>query len=224
MDDGRPGCLRSHSGGSAPGHCRLEARGIRLRRGLLCASPQPERGLVADARTRSVRRGWSRSMIAKLWAAPARRFRSRGQEALDAESLARARARRGAGGSSSPPPSLLPTTIERRLVASRAGAPGVEGSRHISPDTLRERLNRSGIERSPVGRHAALLGLAARLPAPILAERVGVHQARAAQCVRIAGCAYADDVAARQVPPKSGVLRQLKPREPVSIDSLSNCR
>ena len=39
--------------------------------------------------------------------------------------------------------------------------------------------------------------LAARLPAPILAERTGIHQARAAQWVRLAGSTYVDHVADR---------------------------
>ena len=59
------------------------------------------------------------------------------------------------------------------------------------------RLKRYGIGPSREGRHAALLALAARLPAPILAERIGIHQARAAQWVRLAGSTYADYVANR---------------------------
>ena len=43
----------------------------------------------------------------------------------------------------------------------------------------------------------ALLALAARLPAPILAERIGIHQARAANWVRLAGATYADYVQLR---------------------------
>jgi hypothetical protein len=54
-----------------------------------------------------------------------------------------------------------------------------------------------GIGPSREGRHAALLALAARLPAPILAERIGIHQARAAQWVGLAGSIYADYVATR---------------------------
>jgi hypothetical protein len=42
------------------------------------------------------------------------------------------------------------------------------------------------------GRRGALLALAARLPAPILAERVGIHPSRAAEWVRAAGAIYAD--------------------------------
>ncbi len=63
--------------------------------------------------------------------------------------------------------------------------------------TLLRRLKRYGIDRSRQGRHAALLALAARLPAPILAERIGIHQARAAQWTRLAGVTYADYVAVR---------------------------
>ena len=75
--------------------------------------------------------------------------------------------------------------------------PGRHAGTHITADTLRSRLKRYGIDRSREGRHAALLALAARLPAPILAERIGIHQARAAQWVRLAGGTYADYVAVR---------------------------
>ena len=73
---------------------------------------------------------------------------------------------------------------------------GAKAGTHISADRLRERLKRHGIASRP-GRHAALLALAARLPAPILAERLGFHQARAAQWVRAAGATHADYVALR---------------------------
>lgn len=46
-------------------------------------------------------------------------------------------------------------------------------------------------------RHGALLALASRLPAPILAERLGFHPARAANWVRAAGATYVDYVALR---------------------------
>ena len=75
--------------------------------------------------------------------------------------------------------------------------PGRHAGTHINADTLRGRLKRYGIGPSREGRHAALLALAARLPAPILAERIGIHQARAAQWVRLAGSGYADYVALR---------------------------
>jgi len=77
--------------------------------------------------------------------------------------------------------------------------PGRKAGTHITAERLRERLKRHGITSRP-GRHAALLALGARLPAPILAERLGFHQARAAQWVRAAGATYADYVALRQVP------------------------
>ncbi len=75
--------------------------------------------------------------------------------------------------------------------------PGRHAGTHIAADTLRGRLKRYGIDRSREGRNAALLALAGRLPAPILAERIGIHQARAAQWVRLAGATYADYVATR---------------------------
>ena len=65
--------------------------------------------------------------------------------------------------------------------------PGRHAGQHITADRLQQRLKRYGIERSREGRHAALLALAARLPAPILAERIGIHQSRAAAWVRMAG-------------------------------------
>ena len=74
--------------------------------------------------------------------------------------------------------------------------PGRKAGTHITAERLRERLKRYGIASRP-GRHAALLALAARLPAPILAERLGLHQARAAQWVRAVGSTYADYVALR---------------------------
>ena len=76
--------------------------------------------------------------------------------------------------------------------------PGRHAGTHISADRLRERRKRYGINRSVEGRHAALLALAARLPAPILAERIGIHQARAAQWARLAGATYADYVSIRR--------------------------
>jgi hypothetical protein len=75
--------------------------------------------------------------------------------------------------------------------------PGRHVGQHVSADTLGRRLKHYGIDRSREGRHAALLALAARLPAPILAERIGIHQSRAAAWVRMAGGTYADYVALR---------------------------
>ena len=75
--------------------------------------------------------------------------------------------------------------------------PGRHAGQHITADRLQQRLKRYGIERSREGRHAALFALAARLPAPILAERIGIHQSRAAAWVRLAGATYADYVALR---------------------------
>lgn len=76
--------------------------------------------------------------------------------------------------------------------------PGRHAGQHITADTLLQRLKRHGIDRSRGGRHAALLALAARLPAPILAERIGINQGRATQWVRLAGGTYADFVAVRR--------------------------
>lgn len=76
--------------------------------------------------------------------------------------------------------------------------PGRHAGEHITADTLLLRLKRYGIDRSREGRHAALLALAARLPAPILAERIGIDRSRAAAWVRLAGVTYADYVAIRR--------------------------
>jgi hypothetical protein len=65
----------------------------------------------------------------------------------------------------------------------------------MTAERLQQWLKRYGIKRSREGRHAALLALAARLPAPILAERSAIHQSRAAAWVRMAGSTYADYVA-----------------------------
>lgn len=76
--------------------------------------------------------------------------------------------------------------------------PGRHAGQHITADTLLRRLKRHGLDRSRSGRHAALLALAARLPAPILAERIGIDRSRAAAWVRMAGTPYADYVAIRR--------------------------
>jgi hypothetical protein len=74
--------------------------------------------------------------------------------------------------------------------------PGYKPGDHLSAERLRERLKPFGIPSRP-GRHAALLALGARLPAPVLAERLGFDQSRAAQWVRAAGGTYAEYVALR---------------------------
>lgn len=67
--------------------------------------------------------------------------------------------------------------------------PGRKRGTHITAEHLRKRLAPHGITSRP-GRHGAQLALAGRLPAPILAERLGIHQARAAQWTRAAGATY----------------------------------
>jgi hypothetical protein len=96
------------------------------------------------------------------------------------------------------PEPLACITLELRQSAGtgRWLFPGRKAGTHISPDQLLQRLKRYGIT-GRAGRQGALLALAARLPAPILAERLGIHQARAAQWVRLAGATYADYVALR---------------------------
>jgi hypothetical protein len=73
--------------------------------------------------------------------------------------------------------------------------PGRKHGSHLTAERLRERLKPLGIPATRPGRHGALLTLAGRLPAPILAERLGLHDARAAEWVRAAGAPYADYVA-----------------------------
>jgi hypothetical protein len=74
--------------------------------------------------------------------------------------------------------------------------PGRKPGTHVTAEHLRKRLAPHGITSRP-GRHGALLALAGRLPAPILAERLGIHQARAAQWARAAGATYAPYVQLR---------------------------
>jgi hypothetical protein len=79
----------------------------------------------------------------------------------------------------------------QRVAAGEEGGwllPGRKAGTHITAEHLRKRLA-AHITSRP-GRHGALLALAGRLPAPILAERLGIHQARAAQWVRAAGATY----------------------------------
>jgi len=75
--------------------------------------------------------------------------------------------------------------------------PSRHAGQHITADRLQQRLKRYRIQRSRGGRHAPLLALAARLPAPILAERIGIQRSRAAAWVRLAGGTYADYVTLR---------------------------
>jgi hypothetical protein len=74
--------------------------------------------------------------------------------------------------------------------------PGRKPGTHITAEHLRKRLAPHGVTSRP-GRHGALLALAGRLPAPILAERLGIHQARAAQWVRAAVATYSGYVELR---------------------------
>jgi len=104
-------------------------------------------------------------------------------------------------------PVLLPeplATIARQLREQRIAQLGGDGwlfagrkaGHHLPGETLRARLKPYGLS-SCSGRQSALLALGARLPAPILAERIGLHPARAANWVRAAGASYAEYVALR---------------------------
>ena len=89
--------------------------------------------------------------------------------------------------------------VHRNAGESRWLFPGRHAGCHLSPDYLRHRLKTHGIT-SSCARQGALLALATRLPAPILAERFGFHQARTARWARAAGAEYADYVALRTTP------------------------
>ena len=75
--------------------------------------------------------------------------------------------------------------------------PGRDPETPVNVENLHRRLRRYDITSCP-GRHGALLALAARLPAPILADRLGLNQSRAAQWVQAAGATYGDSVAIRR--------------------------
>lgn len=75
--------------------------------------------------------------------------------------------------------------------------PGRHAGSQISADGLGQRLRRLGILRAVNGRHSAMLALAGRLPASILAERIGVNQGRATNWSRLAGATYGDYVNVR---------------------------
>lgn len=65
--------------------------------------------------------------------------------------------------------------------------PGRHAGQHMSADTLLVRLNATGSIAAAKVIMPRLLALAVRLPAPILAERIGIDRARAAAWVRLAG-------------------------------------
>lgn len=84
-----------------------------------------------------------------------------------------------------------------RMAAAHGGwlLPGRKHGSHLTAGHLRGRLKPLGIHATRSVRHGALLALAGRLPAPILAEHLGLHHSRAAEWVRAAGAPYADYVA-----------------------------
>jgi hypothetical protein len=75
--------------------------------------------------------------------------------------------------------------------------PGRLPGTHRSAEAIGKHLRRGYGVNARAARRAALMELATRLPAPILAERFGFHQARAAKWVRDAGRTYADYLALR---------------------------
>jgi hypothetical protein len=80
--------------------------------------------------------------------------------------------------------------------AKRYGTGAIRCPNRLSRD-LRPRPELS-VQRVADGEQGGwLLALAGRLPAPILAERLGIHQARAAQWVRTAGASYSGYVELR---------------------------
>jgi hypothetical protein len=120
--------------------------------------------------------------------------------AVDTEVGARISLGRGAVALPDP---LAQLALDLRAAALRRGGegawllPGRRAGSHLSAEALGTRLRRRHGLAARAGRQAALLELATRLPAPILAERLGFHQARAAKWAREAGRTYADYVALR---------------------------
>lgn len=74
--------------------------------------------------------------------------------------------------------------------------PGRHAGTHLTAEHLRDRLARYGLA-SVTSRASAILALAAQLPAPVLAERLGIHQGRAAEWARTVGQDYGGYVALR---------------------------
>ncbi|HEY5389714.1 MAG TPA: hypothetical protein VIJ83_04095 [Solirubrobacteraceae bacterium] len=108
----------------------------------------------------------------------------------------------GHGGVALPNPLVKPALDLRDAALRRGGGeawllPGRTAGTHLSAETLGNRLRRRHGVTAKAARQAALLELASRLPAPILAERFGLHQGRAAGWVREAGRTYADYAALR---------------------------
>ncbi len=135
-----------------------------------------------------------------LYGKPLTRIAALTTSAVSIDATSQTTLRLGRGDIQLPEPldTIALTLRDRRL--ERIGGhegwlfPGRHAGTHLTAGRLGDRLRRYGINRTREGRHAALLGLAARLPAPILAERIGIHQSRAAGWVRLAGDTYADYV------------------------------
>jgi hypothetical protein len=118
---------------------------------------------------------------------------------IDAEGRPTLRIGRGALALPEPLAGVAVELRRRSLARGGDGAwpmPGRKAGTHLSAARLLARLRHYDIS-ARAARHGALLELAARLPAPILAERFGLHPHRAAQWVRVAGDTYADYVALR---------------------------
>ena len=89
---------------------------------------------------------------------------------------------------------LLAHTAERSPTAPRDARwlfPGAVASRPIGEQVLSRRMKQIGVECNPA-RRAALLHLAGRIPASIIADTLGVHIATATQWARIAGRPWGD--------------------------------
>ncbi|MGH3716133.1 MAG: hypothetical protein ACRDT4_22120 [Micromonosporaceae bacterium] len=67
-----------------------------------------------------------------------------------------------------------PSPLSRAVGTSRHLFPGVAAGRPMRPTAMHRRLRRHHIDGEP-GRHTALLALAADMPAPILADLLGIH-------------------------------------------------
>lgn len=79
--------------------------------------------------------------------------------------------------------------IAGKLTQSDWLFPGRQAGRHQHPDYLRIRLARIGIECIPA-RNAALIHLAAEVPAAVLADILGLHPSTATRWVELAGAKW----------------------------------
>ena len=92
------------------------------------------------------------------------------------------------------------SSIEARACTPPAApsgcSPGGNPGQHLSTENIRAQLVQLGIRPSD-GRKAALFQLVAEVPAPVLAELVGLTNSNAARWAQLAGRDWRDYIAAR---------------------------